>query len=102
MEVPAVLKSSESFIWKYGLPLMGVGIGYAIGDVAAVATKIQSFAGQYIKDSKMANYLTAAIYLMVGIALWSLVPHIGGLIGGAFVGMAARTAMSNFGTQVVE
>lgn len=90
MAPPDWLETIKGPVIKYGLPLIGFGVGLAVGDVIQLGTKLKDWTGKWIDLGDMAAPLAALAYFLAGLALWMLVPYIGGLVGGVLMGMALR------------
>jgi len=101
MDPPGWLASIKGPALSYGLPLVGFGVGLAVGDIIHLGDKIKEWTAQWIDLGNSAKMLGALTYFLIGLALWMAVPHIGALIGGAFMGMALRAFTGTGTTQAV-
>lgn len=100
--------AGASMILKFAPPLIGLAVGYIIGDVMDISSYLMgavqtqgarkgasgmSYAGTHYVDAvKFIKLITAGIYGLIGIAIWNWLDGkiLGGLIGGFFIGVAVR------------
>jgi len=93
----AVANKGADYVLKYAPPLIGLAVGYIVGDFIDISSYLLSSmnkSGQ-ARDVKSARkiviLITAGIYAVIGAMIWRSVDHfIGGLVGGFFMGIALR------------
>lgn len=92
--MPAIVGTGKHMLMSYGLPLAGLAAGWFIGDIGLkglISGVIP--ASMNIPDASI-NILAAAAYFGIGVALWTMVPYVGGFIGGLLVGMGIKLIMN--------
>lgn len=92
----SVMGNFSGIFFKWGVPLISLGVGYATGDFIGIADKIKKFdkkekvgqfLGQYVKGPY--TIISAVIFIMIGTALFKIAT-IGKVIAMGLFGIALR------------
>jgi hypothetical protein len=95
--------ASQGLVFDYGIPLLGAGLGYALGDVFKIGNRISNFLSK--RFSKAGKSLPAdfaervVIYtsILYGLLGVSLFVKIGGMIGKTIGAFLVGCAVSMYG-----
>ena len=92
----SVMGNFSGIFFKWGIPLIALGVGYATGDFVGIADKIKNFdkmemVGQFLGNYVKGPYtiIAAVIFIMIGTALFKIAT-IGKIIAMGLFGIALR------------
>ena len=99
-KVQGPVSSIGNIFWNWVVPLLGLGIGYLIGDRFGVTAKLNALSKGYLQNS-LGGYvknptalLTAFIFFGIGVGAWKVLPGaLGRFVGMIFVGMGVKTIL---------
>ena len=93
-DVPGIVSTGKNMLIKFGLPLGGFFAGWAIGDLGLKNAISSAISGHITLPDSALNILTATAYFVIGVALWAMVPYVGGFIGALLIGIGTRLILN--------
>lgn len=92
-------EKGKSVFMTWGLPAIGMAIGFGLGDAIGVGGMIDQALRKYVTNAidrkRYSLLLASGVYCSVGVLTWKI-PLAGKFITGILLGMAIRGAVTAF------